>query len=288
MPKHIFTEKEKEEIIYKYTVEKMGSHPLAAQYNCSAPTLLKNLKEWGISPNNKKLDLTGKKFGKLTVIKPAPKRKDRYTRWVCLCTCGKETEVRTDYLTSGHTTSCGCVKAEYIYLKDLVGQRFGKLTVIKNAPPMKKVCQCDCGNIIEIETNNLLTGNTQSCGCLKSKGELKINTLLNDLNISFKTQYSFNDCRFKDTNRMAYFDYAIFNKNNKLIALIEYDGIQHYKGWGYNKDSLQVIQKHDLLKNEYCKRNKIPLIRIPYSDYDKLNKEYLKKLIDEAQEIENV
>lgn len=47
----IFTEKEKEEIIYKYTVEKVGSKKLGEIYGCSGPTLMKNLKEWGISPN---------------------------------------------------------------------------------------------------------------------------------------------------------------------------------------------------------------------------------------------
>lgn len=69
-----------------------------------------------------------------------------------------------------------------------------------------------------------MNGNTQSCGCLKSKGELKINAILTKMGINFKTQYYFNDCRFNDTNRLAYFDYAIFDINNKLLALIEYDG----------------------------------------------------------------
>ena len=73
---------------------------------------------------------------------------------------------------------------------------------------------------------NLTNGNTQSCGCLKSKGKLKINKILLELNIDFKTQYSFNDCRFIDTNRLAYFDYALF-KEGRLLGLIEYDGSQH-------------------------------------------------------------
>ena len=100
MPKKIFTEEEKEKIIYCYTVEKMGAKPLGAKFGCSAPTLLKNLAEWGIQPNSKKLDLTNQTFGKLKAIKPAPKRNDKYTRWICECECGKIVEVRTDYLTS--------------------------------------------------------------------------------------------------------------------------------------------------------------------------------------------
>ena len=78
--KKIFTEKQKEEIIYKYTVEKIGAKKLGQIYGCSAPTLLKNLSEWDVPTNTKKLNLTNQVFGDLTVIKPAPSRNDKYTR----------------------------------------------------------------------------------------------------------------------------------------------------------------------------------------------------------------
>lgn len=58
-------------------------------------------------------------------------------------------------------------------LKDLTGQRFGKLTVIEKVDYIGKntrwICKCDCGNIVKIQSNNLLTGNTKSCGCLRAK-----------------------------------------------------------------------------------------------------------------------
>lgn len=62
------------------------------------------------------LDLTGQKFGKLTVIKQAehyisPKGKYK-ARWFCLCECGNEVIVHADSLKSGRTTSCGCVRKE--------------------------------------------------------------------------------------------------------------------------------------------------------------------------------
>ena len=61
-------------------------------------------------------DLTGKKFGKLVVIE----RVDDYvspqgvhkTRWLCQCECGKQCVARSNYLSNGHTTSCGCAKSE--------------------------------------------------------------------------------------------------------------------------------------------------------------------------------
>lgn len=289
MPKKIFTEQEKQEIIKAYTVEKVGAKPLGAKYGCSAPTLLKNLKEWGIEPNQKKLDLTNQKFGALTVIKPAPHRDDKYTRWVCQCECGNITEVRTDYLTNGHTTSCGCEKQKYFRRSVKIGERYGKLIPIHyDTTKQKYLCQCDCGNTTYVIGSNLTNGNTQSCGCLKSKGELKISTILSKLNIAFESQYAFEDCRFNDTNRMAYFDFAIFDDKHKLQLLIEYDGTQHVYGWSGKPNSLQKIQTHDLFKEQYCNQNNIPLIRISYKDYDKLNEEYLNNIINEikTQEVE--
>ena len=125
-----------------------------------------------------------------------------------------------------------------------------------------------------------MNGNTQSCGCLKSKGELKINTLLNKMLITYKTQYSFDDCRFPNTNKLAYFDYAIFH-NDKLLCLIEYDGAQHYYGWNYQDTSLDHIKQYDQYKNDYCNNHNIPLIRIPFYDLDNITEDYLKNKLEE-------
>lgn len=56
-------------------------------------------------------DLTGKRFGKLTVIKRVYK-KDKNVCWLCRCDCGNETIVAANHLKDGHTTSCGCVHKE--------------------------------------------------------------------------------------------------------------------------------------------------------------------------------
>jgi len=57
-----------------------------------------------------KLDLTGQRYGKLTVLAPAENIGNR-TAWLCRCDCGKETVVPTVRLRDGHRTSCGCDKA---------------------------------------------------------------------------------------------------------------------------------------------------------------------------------
>ena len=226
------------------------------------------------------MDLTNQKFGLLTALKPAPKRNDRYTRWICQCECGNITEVRTDYLTNGHTSSCGCEKKKYFQKTVVLGQKYGKLIPIEyDENKHQYLCKCDCENTTYVIGYNLNNGNTQSCGCLKSKGELKIINLLTDLGVNFKTQYSFNDCRFTSTNRIAYFDFAIFNQDNSLKMLIEYDGTQHQYGWSGQNNSLEIIKERDRFKEEYCKKNNIPLIRISYKDYDKIDKSYLLNLI---------
>jgi hypothetical protein len=58
-----------------------------------------------------KYDLTGKKFGRLTVIKKCDS-KGRKVMWECVCDCGKLTSTTTSHLTSGHTQSCGCLQRE--------------------------------------------------------------------------------------------------------------------------------------------------------------------------------
>lgn len=60
--------------------------------------------------SRKKLDLTGQRYGRLTVLGPAENIGSR-TAWRCLCDCGKEAVVQTGRLRSGHTSSCGCMGA---------------------------------------------------------------------------------------------------------------------------------------------------------------------------------
>lgn len=59
------------------------------------------------------IDLTGKRFGRLTVIERAPNR-GRRTMWRCKCQCGKEKVIRQEDLHSGKIVSCGCYLHEKI------------------------------------------------------------------------------------------------------------------------------------------------------------------------------
>lgn len=140
------------------------------------------------------LDLTNQKFGKLTALYPI--RINGKRKWHCKCDCGKEIDVITASLTSNNTKSCGCYRQQLMSeknKKDLTGQTFGKLTVIRDSGERQNrnilwLCKCSCGNIVKIQGTALISGHTQSCGCTKSRGEYRINTILSQNKIFYKTQ----------------------------------------------------------------------------------------------------
>lgn len=76
---------------------------------CASPTETKNAAESKkTSHSRKKIDLKGKRFGKLTVLYPAENINGK-TAWLCRCDCGNEVIKKTAYLRNGHVNTCGCV-----------------------------------------------------------------------------------------------------------------------------------------------------------------------------------
>jgi hypothetical protein len=236
-------------------------------------------------------DLTGQKFGRWTVIKRAEKPSHIQSSgawWLCECGCEKHTKriVKGQALTSGKSKSCGCLHKEIVgklNFTDLTGKRFGHLTVVKqtDAPETNKnksatywLCKCDCGNEVIVITANLNNKHSTSCGCINSKGELKIIQLLTNNEIPFvHDKYIFTDCKLS-TGGTARFDFYVNN-----LYIIEYDGEVHYEssknGW-FTKDRLEITKQRDQEKNEYCWKHDIPIIRIPYWEYDNLTIDDLK------------
>ena len=123
-------------------------------------------------------DLTGMKFGKLTVvgIDHKEKRKNGSTRiyWYCLCDCGNITIIDGEHLKSGNTRSCGCLNHTPRF-EDLTGEIFGRLTVVgvDNRQLRKDgrgflvywKCHCECGKEKVVLGADLKSGKTKSCGC---------------------------------------------------------------------------------------------------------------------------
>ena len=198
-------------IVEKYTNKEMNTYQLAKHFGCSDDTINRRLREQNITPHKFYEDLTGKRFGKLTVIQKS-NQSGRRLYWDCICDCGKKITVKGDHLRQG---------------------------------------------------------NQESCGCLSSKGELKIANLLKENDIMFITQYKFSDF-VADVNNIPYrFDFGII-ENNVLKYLIEFDGEQHFyankssSSWN-SIENFNKNQERDRKKNNYCFTHNIPLIRIPYT-----------------------
>lgn len=241
-------------------------------------------------------DITGQRFSRLEVLGRAPDGLKKYTAyWWCKCDCGNIVKIRGDQLRGNFARSCGCyakekaaeqgkkLAAQYNkingakHIKDLKGCTYGHLTVIKdsgkravvgNGTNVIWVCQCDCGNIVEVTGGHLQSGHTQSCGCQKkSRGEEKISKLLAENGFSFISEYRDKNLTFS-TGGVPKFDFFVDNS-----YYIEYDGEQHFDcenhGWNDEKN-FQLTQQRDKEKNNYCIKNNIPLIRIPYTRFKTL------------------
>lgn len=123
-------------------------------------------------------DLTGRKFGMLTVLARDNKNYVSpsgvcLTQWKCQCDCGRIVITTGTNLKAGRTMSCGCA-----ITKNLLGVKFGRLTVTGDADPYisksgvrrtRWRCRCDCGAELLVQARYLISGNTRSCGCLQSE-----------------------------------------------------------------------------------------------------------------------
>lgn len=116
-----------------------------------------------------------------------PDDKHKFTFAVCQCQCDTIKEVRLSYIINGRSKDCGCGRKNMLRetrTKNLVGQRFGKLTVIELLEESNKFnrrlyrCKCDCGNEIIVPSGSLTSHHTSSCGCLTSYYNMYIKQFL--------------------------------------------------------------------------------------------------------------
>ena len=208
-------------------------------------------------------DLSGEKFGMLTPIEWI-----RGGSWRCICDCGNETVVDTRNLISGHTLSCGCKIRETKNVMDMTGYEDENLTVISRADnkgdtaAWKCICK-HCGNEFVTRGSNIRFGYTRSCGCQHSRNEQKITRMLTEHDIEFETQYTFPDL-IGIGGRHLRFDFAIF-KDGRLERLIEYHGKQHFgrPNGNWSRGYTHLVA-NDIRKQEYCKKNNIKLVMVPF------------------------
>lgn len=131
---------------------------------------------------SQKRDLTGKRFGRLTVMEETGKRESGYCVWRCRCDCGNEIQVSSRQLYRGTVTNCGCIPKttarKGAVAEDLTGRIYGQLTVMyrvenKNGRTQWR-CRCTCGREKTVTAHDLKAGRVLSCGCLKREVQLNI------------------------------------------------------------------------------------------------------------------
>lgn len=131
-------------------------------------------------------DLTGRKFGELTVLRRV-ENKGSHTQWLCRCSCGKLHKALAFKLKQGKVKSCGCKQYDWFGGINLAGRRFDRLVALYPVKVKHKGssamwhCKCDCGNEVDAPAYGLLNGMIHSCGCLTKEHGSQLHTHLHNL-----------------------------------------------------------------------------------------------------------
>lgn len=199
-------------------------------------------------------DLTGRRFGRLTVL-----YLDRHvayddTYWVCECDCGNIKTIRQSSLLHGNTKSCGCMVHERKgYLHDLTGKRFGRWSVLRFDHINERgkpywLCKCDCGTIKPVSTASLTSGKSRSCGCYGLEQHTRHGGSYYRLYRIWRCMI--NRCRREDNDN--YNRYG----GRGIDVCSEWDDFAEFQRWaidnGYNEDlTIDRIDNND----GYCPEN---------------------------------
>ena len=228
---------------------------------------------------------------------PNPNTKRHENSCMCQCIQCNKISYRPKYtIMNGNRISCSCQKSKNAIISNKnrgsvkVGKTYGFLVVKEDLGFQTQSrgrqeswyrCHClNCGNDnYKVSGNNLVSGGCTSCGCVNSKGETLIKKIFDENNIKYQQQYTFEDLNLKGKLR---FDFAVFNEQNEILFLLEFDGRQHFYGpeatWK-ESDSFQALKERDQLKNAYCKQYNLILKRVPFYDINKIN---LSNLLDDT------
>jgi hypothetical protein len=169
-------------------------------------------------------DLTGRQFGRLTVLEKSAKVAGRIT-WKCLCTCGKIAYTLTGNLTKGIVKSCGCLQREAAS-KVLLGEVFGELTVEEELEKRTKggykrwKARCSCGELYDVSSLSLLSGTARQCSKC-SHAKLKRQFCVNGHDTYIWGRSSSQACRACIRDKHLRVNYG--------ITLLEFIGLYNYQ-----------------------------------------------------------
>jgi very-short-patch-repair endonuclease len=134
----------------------------------------------------------------------------------------------------------------------------------------KNILIVDCKNKnheqYEVNFLNFYHGKTRCPICNLSKGEEKVREVLTNHNIQFIREHSINGLKGINGRKLR-FDFYLELNNEHIV--IEYDGEQHFKP-KFGEYEFDRTRRNDTIKNEYCSKNNIRLLRIPYKKFDNI------------------
>lgn len=207
--------------------------------------------------------------------------KNNRTKIKCLCLIHNKTfEMAPNNLLNGHGCPECAIEARAKVFAKSHSQFISELKEISPQISItsqyqsahKKVdCKClECGFEWKAAPHSLLRGERCPNCILPSKGESAISSCLNDFSVEYVFQKRFDDCR---NIHPLPFDFYLPEYN----ACIEFQGRQHYEAVDHfgGEEELQIRQKRDQIKADYCRKNQIELLYIPYWDFDNI-----KQIID--------
>lgn len=221
-------------------------------------------------------DLTGQKFGRLTVLKRAEniqhKEKSMAAQWECRCDCGKTVIRKSVALLKGYSKSCGCLREEIgnnpfeFEVGQEVNTKYGKFVIEEKfreerenvrIKDKKYVCKClNCGEMGVILEHTIKSGagSCRACSDSRSFGERFFYWFIKQLGIDFDTEYS---PYWADKKK-----YDFYFAHNGIDYIIEIDGAQHTKRYAHIGLSYDEVVKIDTEKEEKAKENNHTIIRI--------------------------
>lgn len=152
---------------------------------------------------------------------------------------------------------------ELVY--SLVGNEYVVMGEYKNNSLKIKMKHSVCGYIFSVRCSHFTDAGSRCPRCKESKGERKISSFLNSKSIHYLTQFRFENCKYK---KPLPFDFYLPDYN----LAIEYDGIVHFEDRFNNIENFILTKKRDKIKDDYCKKNNVNLLRIPYWNLDNVDK----------------
>jgi len=198
--------------------------------------------------------------------------KNSCTKIECRCKiCGRVWHTTPNSLLNGRSCArcAGTLKKTHEEFVMQMKERHPSVVVLDKYQNnrVKLRCKClRCGEVF-LGIPHAMVDSLHGCPhCISSKGEKVIRSWLTHRGIQYYSEHCFKDCR--DKNPLP-FDFYI----PKYNTVIEYDGAQHFAPNEFfgGKAAFETTRRHDRLKDEYCSKYNIRLIRIPHWKFDDID-----------------